>query len=72
MAPAESDVWKSYESAGTGRRKSGSGRGTRYYEWDYLHGEIEVYDGRGRHLGTLDPKTGDPAKPAVPGRKIDL
>jgi hypothetical protein len=33
----------------------------RYYTWDSLHGEIEVFNSRGRHLGALD---------AVSGREI--
>lgn len=26
----------------------------RYYQWDELHGEIEVYNKRGYHMGALD------------------
>lgn len=26
----------------------------RYYTWDALHGEIEVFNKRGKHLGVLD------------------
>ena len=40
-------------------------------EWDTQHGEIEVYDKRGKHKGVADPKTGERIKPAVPGRKIE-
>lgn len=72
MQPAESSVWKSFASAGNGRKTSGDGKGKRYYEWDYLHGEIEMYDSKGKHLGVLDPNTGAVYKPAVPGRKIDV
>ena len=46
--------------------------GERYYEWDELHGEVEVYDKRGRHLGAADATTGIVYKPAKPGRKIDV
>ena len=31
----------------------------RYFQWDEMHGEIEVYDKRGRHLGALDAQRGD-------------
>lgn len=24
------------------------------FEWDYLHGRVEVYDKRGKHLGEFD------------------
>lgn len=69
ISPAESEFWQGLEPYRQGTRRSGSGRNTRYYEWDYQHGgEIEVYDSRGNHLGTIDPRTGEPAKGPVPGR----
>lgn len=40
------------------------------YTWDALHGEIEAYDRRGRHLGVLDAVSGEPIKPARKGRRI--
>lgn len=43
-----------------------------YYSWDSLHGEIEWYDSKGRHLGVLDAVTGNHIKPAVPGRKVNV
>lgn len=69
---AESPVWKGLDSAGNGRKKSGSGSRTRYYEWDHTHGDIEVYDNKGRHLGSADPTTGELYKPPVRGRRINL
>lgn len=44
---------------------------TRIYTWDSLHGEIEVFNRRGKHLGVLNPK-GDLIKDAVKGRTIDV
>ena len=44
----------------------------RYYTWDALHGEIEVFNKRGRHLGSLDAITGALIKPAVRRRRITL
>lgn len=41
-----------------------------YYTWDSLHGEIEVFDKNGWHLGVADPVTGAIIKPAVRGRRI--
>jgi len=41
-----------------------------YYTWDSLHGELEVFNKRGRHLGAADPITGELIKPAVKGRRI--
>ena len=43
-----------------------------FYQWDELHGEIEVYNTRGRHVGVLDGTTGQQIKPAVKGRRIDV
>jgi YD repeat-containing protein len=46
--------------------------GERYYQWDYTHGDVEVYNSRGQHLGSADAQTGQMIKPAVPGRVLDL
>jgi hypothetical protein len=43
-----------------------------HYTWDSLHGEIEGYDKRGRHLGAFDAQTGEQTKEAVKGRKINV
>jgi hypothetical protein len=43
----------------------------RLFTWDALHGEIEVFNRRGRHLGVMDPN-GRLVKDAVKGRKIDV
>ena len=43
----------------------------RIYTWDSLHGEIEVFNKRGKHLGVLNPK-GDLIKSAIKGRSIDV
>ena len=42
----------------------------RLYTWDSLHGEIEVFDKNGYHLGSMDALTGKLIKPAVKGRRI--
>lgn len=41
------------------------------YTWDSLHGKIEVFDARGRHVGVLHAITGSYIKDAVRGRTID-
>jgi hypothetical protein len=48
------------------------GRDKRYYEKDHTHGDVEVYDSNGNHLGSMDPNTGEMTKPPVPGRRIDI
>lgn len=54
-----------------GKKRWRSKDSSRLYTWDSLHGEIEVYNKRGRHLGVLNPD-GDFIKDAVKGRKIDV
>lgn len=46
--------------------------GSRLYTWDALHGEVEVFNKRGRHLGALDPISGEFIKDPVPGRTIKV
>ena len=55
-----------------GRKRWRSRDGERLYTWDSLHGEIEVFNKHGRHLGALDAIAGTLIKPAVKGRKIDV
>lgn len=43
----------------------------KYYSWDELHGEIEVFNKRGKHIMVLSAK-GEVIKEAVKGRKIDV
>lgn len=44
----------------------------RYYSWDELHGEVEVFNKTGYHLGSVDAITGEYKKGAVRGRRIHL
>jgi hypothetical protein len=41
-----------------------------FYTWDALHGELEVFNKKGHHLGVAYPLTGQIIKPAVKGRRI--
>ena len=69
----ESGFWKGLRPyRGKTKTNGESGKGRRFYEWDYTHGDVEVYDGRGNHLGSADPATGLPTKPPNPGRSITL
>jgi hypothetical protein len=54
-----------------GQKRWRSEDSERLYTWDSLHGEIEVFNKRGRHMGVLNPE-GVLIKPAVKGRKIDV
>lgn len=44
----------------------------RYFSWDELHGEIEVFDRRGFHLGALDAQRGTKIKDAKKGRRLHV
>lgn len=68
-----SDVWKGFKTyRGSIKTNGASGSKKRYYEWDYTHQDIEVYDSKGKHLGSMDPFNGEMYKPAVKGRTIKL
>lgn len=70
---SESPIWKNLDNVkGSDRKTSGTGKNKRYYEWDNTHNDIEVYDKNGKHLGSMDPTTGEMYKPAVPGRTITI
>ncbi|MET3659164.1 colicin E3/pyocin S6 family cytotoxin [Sporosarcina psychrophila] len=56
----------------SGGRKVWQSDDGRFFTWDSLHGEIEVYNKRGRHIAVLHPQTGEKIKDAVKGRKIDV
>lgn len=53
-----------------GERRWRDPEGDFIYTWDGLHGELEVYDARGHHLGAADPMTGERIKRARKGRRI--
>ena len=55
-----------------GERRWRSLEGERLYTWDSLHGEIEVFNKRGKHLGVLDAVTGELIGGPVRGRTIDV
>jgi len=44
------------------------------YTWDAMHGEIEVFNEWGYHLGVIDAVSGEllKHKQAVKGRKINI
>lgn len=67
---ANSKVWNSLHPYKGSIKKSGVGKKTRYYEWDFIHNDIEVYDSKGRHLGSIEPTTGELYKPPVKGRRL--
>jgi hypothetical protein len=54
-----------------GRKRWRSKDRKRLYTWDSLHGEIEVFDKHGYHLGVLNSE-GIIIKLAKKGRRIDV
>lgn len=68
---ANSKIWSNLKAYKGSVKKSGVGRKTRYYEWDFTHNDIEVYDFNRRHLGSMDPTTGELYKPPVKGRRLN-
>ena len=69
---SESRVWKSFKNSKNGLKTSGSGKNQKFYSWNNLHNEIEVFDRFGKHLGVMDPTTGEMIKSAVKGRWLKL
>ena len=73
IAKSESPIWNAFKSwRGKTKTNGLSGKDKQYYEYDSTHGEIEVYNARGQHLGAMDAETGNITKPAVAGRRIDV
>ncbi|MBO0853176.1 MAG: hypothetical protein J2P18_05340 [Nocardia sp.] len=73
QGPGESPVWKDLKPyRGKTKTNGKNGKSREFYEWDYTHDDIEVYDSKGQHLGSMDPVSGKMYKPAVNGRKIPV
>lgn len=54
----------------SGRKTWRSQEDKQLYQWDSRHGEIEVYNLRGVHLGAADAVSGELIKPADRTRSI--
>ncbi len=74
VAPPSPCILEDFEYLGFiyGEKRWRSDGGRRLYTWDSLHGEVEVFNGRGRHLGVIHAVTGELIKDAVRGRSIDV
>jgi hypothetical protein len=53
-----------------GRKRWRDDESKRIFEYDSQHGELEVYNKRGRHLGVADVESGQLIKPAIKDRRI--
>jgi hypothetical protein len=54
------------------RRRRWRGANEQIYEEDTQHGELEKYNRRGRHEGSVDPDSGEIINGPVKGRSIDV
>ncbi|MCZ8239740.1 MAG: polymorphic toxin-type HINT domain-containing protein [Leptospiraceae bacterium] len=70
----DSPIWKSIsdKTKNSDIRQSGKVKDKRYFQWDHTHNDIEVYDRNKKHLGSMNPVTGEIYKPPVTGRKLDI
>ena len=59
------------QGGNSGKRKRWKDSDGNIYEWDYQHGDVEKYDKRGKHKGSIDPNTGEQTKPPVKGRTVE-
>lgn len=70
-SPCFLDEMESFGVRG-GRRVWRHPAGERFYTWDELHGEIEVFNKRGRHMGAADAVSGVLRKAADRTRRLDV
>jgi RHS repeat-associated protein len=66
---SNSPVWRKLNNWRGKTKRDSSGK---YYEWDYTHSDIEVYNKRMVHIGSMDPTSGQMIKPAVRGRTLKM
>jgi len=45
---------------------------TQVYEEDTQHGDLEKYNSRAKHMGSVDSESGEITKPPVKGRSIEI
>ena len=62
---------KTSKQGGGGLRKRWLLPNGKIAEWDYQHGDVEVYNKRGKHEGSYDPENGEQTKDSVPGREVE-
>ncbi|APV41134.1 toxin [Pseudomonas frederiksbergensis] len=62
---------KTNVKGGGAERKRWKDRKGRIYEWDSMHGTVEIYDRQGKHLGEFDPETGVQLEKALSKRRTN-
>jgi len=58
------DQYKNYRQSGL-RTNGLKSKDERFYEFDTTHNDIQIVDGKGRDLGSIDPVTGKTYRPAT-------
>lgn len=61
--PSNSPIWWDLDKHIPWVKTKWKWKKRKYYWWDYLHWEIEVWDKNGYHEGSIDPKTWKKRKP---------
>ncbi len=65
--------WKDLQSyRGKIKTNGETGKNRRYYQKDHTHGDVEVFDRNGQHLGSMDAETGEMTKPPEEGREVGV
>jgi hypothetical protein len=54
------------------QRRRWSGPKGQIYEEDTQHGDLEKYNSRGKHKGSVDPDSGEIIKGPVKGRTMEM
>ena len=73
LEKSESKIWKELKTYKKDTKTNGlSGKKKRFYQWDKLHNDIEVYDSNKFHLGSINPRNGELYKNPIAGRKLNL
>ncbi len=69
-----SPIWRQLKHHNDITKTNGeTGSKREYYQWDIQHNDIEVYDSRGNHKGSMDPITGEIYKrPSKTHNSIDV
>ncbi|MFC6152430.1 polymorphic toxin-type HINT domain-containing protein [Nocardioides yefusunii] len=71
IGPADSKYWKSFKNY-RGRIKINGKNGSKrqYYYWDFTHNDIEVFNHKKKHIGSMNPVTGRMYKAGISHRRF--
>ena len=70
---SQSPIWNSFKHHRKDIKTNGlSGSRAEFYQWDYTHNDIEVYNKAGKHKGSMCPINGKMYKEPKKGREIEL